>query len=61
MLAREPVGPGLCACAPGLGQQEHPRPSLPIALVPREKLGPRNTLSQSVADGMMERRVIFNS
>lgn len=36
-------------------------PSCPVALVPREKLGPWNMLSQSAAVGMMERQVIFNS
>lgn len=36
-------------------------PSCPVAPVPREQLGPWNTLSQSAAVGMMERQVIFNS
>lgn len=51
----------LCSLSWPGGSQERPQPFWPLCLVPREQLGPRNTLSLSVADGMMERRVFLTA
>lgn len=49
----------LCSLSWPGGGQERPQPFWPLCLVPREQLGPWNTLSLSVADGMMERWVFL--
>lgn len=51
----------LCSLSWPGGGQERLQPFWPLCLVPREQLGPWNTLSLSVTDGMMERRVFLTA